>query len=116
MRALCVVGLLGGLFVLGCGGSDGPAGSCRIAATNGGGETCIDFAKGYSESSAKDVCSQASGSTYSADVCTTTNRVGHCTQSSPDGAFTQVLSFYAPTTAADAMTSCTAQGGTFAAN
>jgi hypothetical protein len=49
-------------------------------------------------------------------TCPTANRIGHCTESSPDGAFTQTLSYYAPTTVADAMTSCTGQAGTFAAN
>jgi hypothetical protein len=37
-------------------------------------------------------------------------------QSSPDKAFTQTLSFYAPTTAEQAMTACASAGGSFAAN
>jgi hypothetical protein len=103
------------LCVVGC-GSGGPAGSCQIAASGSVGEQCIDFVKGYSATDAKNACAMASGSTYSGDTCPTANRIGHCTESSPDGAFTQTLSYYGPTTVADAMTNCTAQAGTFAAD
>ncbi len=116
MRALIgVVAVVGGLLVSGCGG--GAAGSCRIAASGGGGEKCIDFTKGYSSGSAKDTCALAGAmATYSDAECATNNRVGGCTLSSPDGAFTQVQYYYGPTTVAQAMMGCASAGGTFAAN
>jgi hypothetical protein len=113
MRALFGIGLA--LCVAGC-GSDGPAGSCRVPASGSAAERCIEFAKGYSAGSAKELCAMSSGGVYSADMCAAANRVGHCTASSPDGDFTQVLSYYPPTTAADAMTNCASTGGTFAAD
>ena len=110
-----VAACLGLICMVGCGGG-GPAGSCRIPASGSAGQTCIDFTKGYATSDAMQTCSVASGATYSSDSCPTANRVGRCTASSPDGAFTQVNNYYAPTTASDAMTACAGQRGTFEAN
>lgn len=112
---LAGLGLVCGLWVAGCGGG-GPAGSCRLPANVSGAESCVDFTKGYSASSAKEACNRSSTATYSDAECTATNRVGRCTDSDPDGLFTQVLNYYGPTTLDQAMMSCASASGTFAAN
>ena|SRR5579871_2392286 len=114
MKRLQGVGfaLLFGLTVAACGGgSSGPAGSCNVTGT--GAMECVDFNSGYNSSQAQQACTQ-SGGTYSSSACTSAMRVGRCTLS--QGQFSQTANFYPPTTAADAMTACQAQGGTFAAN
>lgn len=90
--------------LVGCGGA---AGSCKIPALKGEGPTCVDFVNGYSGRSARTVCDLAASSTYLPDPCTIEGRVGHCTGSSPDGKFTQQVSYYAPTTVERAQEQCT---------
>jgi hypothetical protein len=110
-----ILSVVGAWMVAGCSGG-GPAGSCRSPGSAGGGETCVDFVAGYSSSSAMEACALASTSTFAATACATNNRVGRCTASSPDGAFTQTQNYYGPTTVAQAMTACTAARGMFTAN
>lgn len=92
---------------VGCGSAS--AGSCAL--TSGG--ICEEFSASYNASQVMQACPAAVG-TYSADGCTTTNRVGHCVIGTGNAQITQ--SYYAPVTAATAMQACTAGGGTWTAN
>jgi hypothetical protein len=93
--------------------SNASFGSCTTPA-QGGGSICVDFGAGYSQSLAMQSCDTSTMSTFSTEACTSTNRVGRCTLSA--GGFTRTISFYAPLTAMDATSTCTAQGGTYEAN
>ncbi len=107
----CAVGAVFAISLAACGG--GGAGSCSTPA-QGGGSICVDFVAGYTNSQAQQTCGTSSTSTYSAEACTSANRVGHCTIS--NAGFTQTESFYAPLTAQIAMDTCTSAHGTFEAN
>lgn len=61
------------------------------------------------------VCTTQVG-TYSATSCPTANRVGRCTLDGATAALTQTATYYAPTTATEAMMACTTAGGMFLPN
>ena len=97
------------------------AGMCVDAGTNDGGATrTIACMSG----SGLPTCAEASGpsapttcqnGTSMVAACPTTDRVGRYTITTTDGT-TDVLSFYAPTTAATGAQACTAAHGTWAAD
>lgn len=91
-----------------------PAGSCT--AGSGGVNYCISYTGSSVTASAIQQGCTASMGTYQSSDCASANRVGRCTLPGGTANLTQTANFYAPMTAADAMTTCMALGGSFTAN
>lgn len=85
----------------------------------GGATVCVEYqSAALTAEAVRMTCSLQMGATYSASACASANRVGRCTVTSGAGVamITQVQSYYAPISAADAMMTCSRQMGTWAAN
>ncbi len=95
----------------GCGSA--AAGSCTT--TSGSTMSCVDYGGTWNANSVMQGCT-GSGQTYSASACTSTNRVGRCTVTSPAGGATTTTNYYAPATASDVMTACGIVSGMYEAN
>lgn len=105
--------MVAAIAALAVGCSSPPVGSCTTPA-QGGGSICVDFLAGCTETDAMNGCPTSMMSTYSAEACTSANRVGRCTI--VNGPLARRIGFYAPLTAQDAMSTCTASHGTYEAN
>jgi hypothetical protein len=109
MKVWMVVAALAGSVSLlsGCGGG---LGSCSQT-SQGAVVSCLDYEEyPLGKDTLKQTCT--SPNTYSDGACTSANRVGRCRQTISAGGFTvkQVISFYAPTLASTAQSSCTSAG------
>ena len=104
-RAFMFLGLTLALAAYtGCGTSS--AGNCS-SSNNGMVVQCIEYGEGYTPDQVKASCGGASAS-YGTGGCTSDGRVGKCAikQSVAGLSLKQAISYYPPTTVAQAMTAC----------
>ena len=90
-------------------GGGSAVGSCSIV----GGKSCFDYpGSSFTSSNVQQACGAIHG-TYSADKCTTDQRVGSC-EVNVGQASEQTVRYYSSGFTADqASTNCTAQSGTY---